>query len=131
MKNPNNLTSTNSLLVYHYELKAQKPADNPANISDKYLATGRPNLTLLEEKRLRIDSATTGAEIALNRIGLLKDEISQNEAFRIYGRAVVESWLNTGYVTRVKGGSKSNSKIYYSRIELETVADLWKKRKLK
>jgi len=88
-------------------------------------------MTLLEEKEMRIEAATMGAEKALSRLGLIKDDMSQNEAFRIHGRALVESWRNTGYITRVKIGSGKNAKATYSRIELETIAKLWKTRKLK
>lgn len=70
-----------------------------------------------------MESAALGASIALNRLGLIKDEISQREAYRIYGESCVRTWLNRGLIHRVKIGEK-NSKVTYSRIELETVKRL-------
>lgn len=131
MKNPNNLASTNDHLIYLYELKGHDKTNIALSNQERYLLSGSQELSIVEEKRLRIESASIGAEIALNRLGLLKDDISQNEAFRIHGRALVESWANAGYVTRVKAGNGKNAKATYSRTELETVAELWKKRKLK
>lgn len=70
-----------------------------------------------------MESAALGASIALNRLGLINDEISQREAYRIYGESCVRTWLNRGWVHRVKPGT-GNSKVTYSRIELDTVKRL-------
>ena len=78
---------------------------------------------LHEQKTLIMESAALGASIALNRLGLIKDEISQREAYRIYGESCVRTWLNRGWVHRVKPGT-GNSKVTYSRIELDTVKRL-------
>ena len=51
---------------------------------------------LFEQKNLIMESAALGASIALNRLGLIKDEISQREAFRVY---VVKSRLDNPYKT--------------------------------
>ncbi|WP_418970384.1 hypothetical protein [Alistipes putredinis] len=88
---------------------------------------------LHEQKTLIMESAALGASIALNRLGLIKDEISQREAYRIYGESCVRTWLNRGWVHRVKPGT-GNSKVTYSRIELDTVkrlVELGKLRELK
>ena len=78
---------------------------------------------LHEQKTLIMESAALGASIALNRLGLIKDEISQREAYRICGESCVRTWLNRGWVHRVKPGT-GNSKVTYSRIELDTVKRL-------
>lgn len=78
---------------------------------------------LFEFKNIVMDSANLGASIALSRLGLIKDEISQREAYRIYGESTIRTWLNRGLIHRVKIGEK-NSKVTYSRIELETVKRL-------
>ena len=70
-----------------------------------------------------MESAAIGASIALNRLGLIKVEISQREAYRLYGESCVRTWLNRGWVHRVKPGT-GNSKVTYSRIELDTVKRL-------
>ncbi len=87
-------------------------------------------MTLFEEKQLRIESATIGAEIVLKRLGLIKDEISQTEAYREFGQAKVQSWRNQGLIRRIKAGP-GNSKATYSRIELETIRNIEIQRKLK
>ena len=78
---------------------------------------------LFEFKNIVMDSANLGASIALSRVGVIKDEISQREAYRIYGESTIRTWLNRGLIHRVKIGEK-NSKVTYSRIELETVKRL-------
>ena len=87
-------------------------------------------MTLHEEKTLRIESASMGAEIVLKKLGIIRDEISQREAYRIFGEATVKSWLNAGLITRVKGDT-ANSKVTYSLIELETIQRLIDNRKIK
>ena len=84
---------------------------------------------LFEQKNLIMESAALGASIALNRLGLIKDEISQREAFRVYGESLVRTWLNRGWITRIKPGA-GNTKVTYSLIELDTVKQLYNKGKL-
>jgi len=87
-------------------------------------------LSIQQEKDIRIDSARMGVEIALSRLGLIKDEISQREAFREFREVNVRQWINLGLIYRVKYGV-GNSKATYSRIELETVKNLIEKRRIK
>lgn len=87
-------------------------------------------MTLQEEKDFRIECGSIGAEIALAKLGLIKDEISQVEAFRLFGQSNVRSWKNEGLITAIKHG-ENNSKVTYSRIEIETVKKLKAARKLK
>jgi len=77
-------------------------------------------LSLHEEKQIRIEAARMGAAMALASVGLLNDEISQREAYRCFGEAKVRTWVNTRLCTRVKIDER-NSKVTYSRIELETI----------
>lgn len=86
-------------------------------------------MTLQEEKNLRIESAELGVTLALRRLGLVKDEISEREAYRIYGQSNVRSWVNRGLTSRVKVGA-GNAKATYSRIELDTIKSLEDRRKL-
>lgn len=87
-------------------------------------------MNIIEEKHLRIESATLGAEIALARLGLIRDEISQREAFRLFGEGKVRSWINAGYTKGIKGEGL-NSKKTFSRVELQTIANLEKSMKLR
>jgi hypothetical protein len=87
-------------------------------------------LSLFEEKQMRMEAGELGASIALKKLGLIKDEISEREAFRIYGPAKVRSWNNEKLIRAIKIGS-GNSKKTYSKIELDTVKRLEEERKLK
>lgn len=80
----------------------------------------------LEEKQIRIESAKLGAEIALSRLGLIKDGISQREAYRLAGESQIRSWINEGLLIRIPGKGR-NSKCSYSRIEIETLLHLKEK----
>ncbi len=87
-------------------------------------------MNLIEEKNLRIEAGVMAVNIALKRLGLIDDDISQREAYRVFGEAKVRSWINAGLVNRVKGEA-ANSKATFSRIELETIQTLETNRKLK
>lgn len=87
-------------------------------------------LSIFEEKQLRIEAGELAVTLAFKRLGLVQDDISQREAFRLFGEAVIRSLVNEGLLTRVKIGEK-NSKATYSRIEIETIMNLKAKRKLR
>lgn len=87
-------------------------------------------MNILEEKNIRIESASLGAEIVLRKLGIVRDEISQREAYRLFGEAKVRSWMNQGLISRVKSGAV-NSKTTYSLIELEVIQRLESSLKLK
>ena len=87
-------------------------------------------MTILEEKELRIESGEIACTLLMKKLGLTVDEISQREAYRLYDESKVRSWVNAGYVRKIKVGEK-NSKVTYSRIELDTVKRLCENRKLK
>ena len=87
-------------------------------------------MTLFEEKQMRIEAGELAVTLAFKRLGLIKDDISQREAFRLFGEAVIRSLVNEGLLTRVKIGSR-NSKATYSKIEIETILSLKAKRKLR
>lgn len=67
-------------------------------------------LTLTELEQLLTECARRGAELAKRKN---KDEISQREAFRIFGEARVRSLVNEGKVKRIQIGSNT-SKCTYS-----------------
>ena len=89
-------------------------------------------LTLFEEKQIRIESSRIAVEMTLAKFGIIKDEMSEREACRMPGVTigVLKSLVNEGLLNRVKVGDR-NSKCTYSRIELETVLNLKEKRKIK
>lgn len=81
-------------------------------------------------KRELIDIAELGARKAISRLGLIKDEISQREAYRHFGEGRVKVWVQRKLCSRVKPG-EGNSKATYSMIELEVLDKLEKANKLK
>jgi hypothetical protein len=89
-----------------------------------------PEMTLFEEKQMRIESGELAVTLAFKRLGLVKDDLSQREAYRIFGEAQINSLVNEKLLNKVKTGDR-NSKVYYSRIEIETILNLKAKRKLK
>lgn len=88
--------------------------------------SGHMELTTSELSTLLEAAAIRGATIALQRTGAaVKDEIPQNEDYRSYGRARVESWLNQGLVKKIRGRTPT-SKHLYSRSQLESISILTK-----
>ena len=71
-------------------------------------------------KSLVMDCAELGADIALKKLGLVKDQISQREAYRVFGEGNVAYWVRRCWIKRIKTGER-NSKVSYPRIELQTV----------
>ncbi|MEG1726052.1 MAG: hypothetical protein RR313_11725 [Anaerovoracaceae bacterium] len=85
---------------------------------------------LFEEKTLRMEMAELGAANILKRFGIIKDEISQRQAYERFGEARIKSWKNRGLVSRVKCGER-NSKVTYSLIELGLLDKLEKQNQIK
>lgn len=52
-------------------------------------------------------AAELGAVQALIATGRLKPYLKKSEAFRLYGRAKVENWINEGAITPRKDGDHS------------------------
>jgi hypothetical protein len=67
------------------------------------------------------EAAELGATRALTLAGVLKPCITKAEAFRMYGRANVESWIKAGLITSNKDGD-FNSKVRLDRVKLEVIA---------
>jgi len=80
-------------------------------------------LDLSKEKQMRIESAMIGVELAFNKLGIQRDEISQREAFRLFGESRVRNWVNQKTISPIKKG-KDNSRVVYSRIELEVLKSI-------
>lgn len=85
---------------------------------------------LFEEKTLRMEMAELGAANILKRFGIIKDEISQRQAYERFGEAKIRSWRNRGLISRVKCGER-NSKVTYSLIELELLDKLERQNQIK
>ena len=71
--------------------------------------------TLLEQ------AAEMGAKLALSRLGHLKPYLKKSEAYRLFGRAKVENWIESGLVQPHKDGDHSAA-WRLNRLELEAVS---------
>lgn len=70
------------------------------------------------------DAAALGANAALTATGVLTPYMSQNAAWKKYGRANVERWVEQGLVYPIKDGGESGTAkvIRMDRLELEASA---------
>lgn len=67
------------------------------------------------------DAAELGALAVVVKMGKLKPYITQNAAYRTYGRNVVERWVKEGLIKLIKDGPK-NASIRIDRVTIETAA---------
>jgi hypothetical protein len=67
------------------------------------------------------EAAALGAIMALVHTGGIKPYLKKNEAFRKFGRARVERWIESGYITIRKDGNHSAA-WRIDRIEIEAIA---------
>lgn len=79
------------------------------------------DIPLTTLRHFLIEAAELGAQQALIESGHLKPYMSKSEAYKMYGRANVDRWVQEGIVNLIKDGIDS-AKIRISRIEIETVA---------
>lgn len=87
-------------------------------------------MELFEEKNLRMEMAELGAANILKKFGIVKDEISQRQAYARFGEARIKSWKNRSLISRVKCGER-NCKVTYSIIELELLDKLEKQNRIR
>lgn len=73
-----------------------------------------------EFKQALAGAAELGAATMARELGVLRDEISQREAYRRFGEAKVKYWREKGLIKRFKEGAR-NTKVTYSFIELKTL----------
>lgn len=67
------------------------------------------------------EAAEMGAVLALAKVGKLKPYLKKSEAFRKYGRANIENWVENGLITiRKDGGHSAVWRI--DRLEVEAIA---------
>jgi len=74
------------------------------------------------------EAASVGAIIVLVGTGVLKPYLKKNEAFRKFGRARVERWIESGMITIRKDGNHSAA-WRIDRVEIETIESAEKIRK--
>lgn len=67
------------------------------------------------------EAAEMGAILALTQVGKLKPYLKKSEAFRKYGRANIENWVQNGLITIRKDGNHSAG-WRIDRSEVEAIA---------
>lgn len=65
-------------------------------------------------------AAELGGIVALTEVGQLKPYLSKSEAYRKYGRGVVDGWISEGVVDEHQDGP--NTKVRLCRKQLASVA---------
>jgi hypothetical protein len=75
-------------------------------------------------RQLLTYAAELGAISALIRVGKLKPYLKKSEAFRLYGRANIERWIDRDLLKPRKDGNDSAA-WRISRLELASVAMAW------
>ena len=75
-------------------------------------------ITSVEFRQIIADAMQIVRMDTLSDLGLLKDKITQRQAYAKYGETRVDTWEKRGLITSVKqkGGSSNR---YYSRVKLE------------
>jgi hypothetical protein len=86
-------------------------------------------MELFELKNLCMDMSELGAANYAKRTAPTKDDISQREAYQLFGEQRVKLWKEKGLIHKIRYGETTRSKILYSYAELLSVvtADKLKK----
>lgn len=75
----------------------------------------------LELVNIMADAFAIGAQKVLIETMQLKPYVSKSEAYKLYGRRLVDRWLKEGLIKQIKDGD-SNHSIRIDRLQLESVA---------
>lgn len=70
---------------------------------------------------LLTNAAQAGAARIAATLAPTQDLITQNEAYRTFGRRTVEQWVERGYITPRRLGEAANSRRAYSLAELRSL----------
>ena len=77
-------------------------------------------ISKMQLKSMLEDAAELGGLFALIKVGKSKPYLKKSEAFRIYGRANVERWIEQGLITPRKDGYHSAA-WRIDRMEVESI----------
>lgn len=75
----------------------------------------------MELVNLLSEAVAIGAKKVLVETLQLKPYVSKSEAYKKYGRRLVDRWLKEGLIKQIKDGDTNHS-IRIDRVELESVA---------
>lgn len=71
-------------------------------------------------KMLLADAMEIGMKKAMVETGVLKPYMSKNEAYRVYGRGIVDRWLREDLIKPIKDGACAKARL--SRMDLEILS---------
>lgn len=66
------------------------------------------------------NSIQIGVINTLNRLGLVDENISAQQAYKTYGKRQVEEWRRKRWIVGYPTGNSTRAKYYFKRSELET-----------
>ena len=72
--------------------------------------------------RLFVDVAEIASRRTLIGVGILKSQVTQSEAYRLYGLTSVTRWIQGAKIKRIKRGNT----IYLDRLRLEALSKVSK-----
>lgn len=79
-------------------------------------------MTLEDVSAVVYDAIVAGMAVAMREVSPRGDEVSQAEAYRLYGRQNVERWVEAGHLKHLtRTGNARNSKKVFSRAEIARV----------
>jgi hypothetical protein len=68
----------------------------------------------------------TGIQVGVinlaKQLGILDDNLTDAQAYKIYTKKLVEEWRQKGWIVAYPSGNKERSKFIYKRSELETAS---------
>lgn len=65
------------------------------------------------------ESMQIGTIRTLAELGLYPDQLSEKQAFKIYGKKNIIEWRSRGWITAYPSWNSERSKYYYKRAECE------------
>lgn len=78
-------------------------------------------IELYQLKNIIMTASRLGATMVLTEMNPASDNLSQREAWKLYGRSRVEKWVEQGLLKPRREGASANCKKYFSRTDLIAV----------
>ncbi|MGI6048728.1 MAG: hypothetical protein ACOYEG_12125 [Petrimonas sp.] len=69
-----------------------------------------------------VKSIEIGVYNTLNRLGILKETVTEAQAKKQYGKRLIDEWRRKRWIVGYPTGNKERGKVYFKRTELETAS---------
>ena len=73
-------------------------------------------------EKIVASSIQIGCINTLKELGLMDENISEKQAYKIYGERQVKEWRHKRWIVGYPSGNTARAKYYYKRSELETAS---------